>query len=83
MNNLNVNEKKKDFSDLFIKLSLEYKKEVIDFMEFLYLKTVKETNMESELREELLERKKEGLENLDRNFPEEEVFKEMEALFEI
>lgn len=83
MNALNVNEKINEFSDLFIRLTSEHQQEVLNFMEFLYLKTIKEIPMHPTLREELLERKREGLENLDKSCSENEVYKEMEALFEI
>lgn len=78
-----LNEEIKEFSELFIKLTSEHQQEVLNFMEFLYLKTIKEIPMHPILREELLERKKEGLENVDKNFSEKEVYMEVEALFEI
>lgn len=83
MNTLNTKENIIEFNELFIKLTTEHQQEVLDFMEFLYSKTYKESPMNSELREELLERKREGLENLNKNIPEEKVYQEMEALFEI
>ena len=71
----------KDFHEFFADLNKEERKELLHFIEFLYQKKMEKETMPLDLRKELLERKKQALEEMERGelIGAEDVFTEIEA----
>lgn len=61
-----ISEEWEDFYQFFGDLNTQEKKEILHFIEFLYQKRIENESMPPDLRTELLDRKKEALEEMER-----------------
>ncbi|HRG46750.1 MAG TPA: hypothetical protein PLG41_11160 [Leptospiraceae bacterium] len=76
-----ISEERDDFYKFFGDLNTQEKKEILHFIEFLYQKRIENTPTLPDLQSELLSRKKEALEEMERGelLDAKDVFTDIEA----